>query len=78
MVRRTYYIMLVDSVEGVVVVLVGIVVVEDKHWKVEFQKISLAWLLKKITFWFKARVRVRVAVVTGDSDSERVYRDLSE
>ena len=61
-----------------VVVLVGIVVVEDKHWKVEFQKISSAWLLKKMVFWFKARVRVRVEVVTSDSDSERVYRDLSE
>ena len=76
MVRRTYCIMLVDSVEGVVVVLVGIVVVEDKHWKVEFQKISSAWLLKKMVFWF--RTRVRVGVVTSDSGSERVYSDLSE
>ena len=70
--------MLVDWAKGVVVVLVGIVVVEEEHWKVEFQKISSAWLLKKITFWFKARVRVRVEVVIGDSDSERVYRDLLE
>ena len=70
--------MLVDWAKGVVVVLVGIVVVEEEHWKVEFQKISSAWLLKKITFCFKARVRVRVEVVTGDSDSERVYRDLLE
>ena len=76
LVRRTYCIMLVDSVEGVVVVLVGIVVVEDKHWKVEFQKISSAWLLKKMVFWF--RTRVRVVVVTSDSGSERVYSDLSE
>ena len=76
LVRRTYCIMLVDSVEGVVVVLVGIVVVEDKHWKVEFQKISSAWLLKKMVFWF--RTRVRVGVVTSDSGSERVYSDLSE
>jgi len=45
---------------------------------VEFQKISSAWLLKKMVFWFKARVRVRVEVVTSDSDSKRVYRDLSE
>ena len=59
-----------------VVVLVGIVVVEDKHWKVEFQKISSAWLLKKMVFWF--RTRVRVGVVTSDSGSERVYSDLSE
>ena len=78
MVRRTYCIMLVDSVEGVVVFLVGIVVVEDKHWKVEFQKISSAWLYEKIVFWFRVRARVRVGVVTSDSDSERVYRDLSE
>ena len=70
--------MLVDWAKGVVVVLVGIVVVEEEHWKVEFQKISSTWLLKQITFWFKARVRVRVEVVTGDSDSERVYRDLLE
>ena len=70
--------MLADWAKGVVVVLVGIVVVEEEHWKVEFQKISSTWLLKQITFWFKARVRVRVEVVTGDSDSERVYRDLLE
>ena len=42
----------------------------------EFQKIFLVWLLKNIVFWF--RVRVRVGVVTSDSDSDRVYRDLSE
>ena len=78
LVRRTYHIMLVDWAKGVAVVLAGIVVVEEEHWKVEFQKISSAWLLKKMVFWFKARVRVRVEVVTSDSDSKRVYRDLSE
>ena len=70
--------MLVDWAKGVVVVLVGIVVVEEEHWKVEFQKISSAWLLKKIVFWFRGRVRVRVGIVTSDSDRERVYKDLSE
>ena len=59
-----------------VVVLTGIVVAKEEHWKVEFQKISLAWLLKKMVFWF--RTRVRVGVVTSDSGSERVYSDLSE
>ena len=47
LVRRTYHIMLVDWAKGVAVVLAGIVVVEE-HWKVEFQKISSAWLLKKM------------------------------
>ena len=72
--------MLVNWAKGVVVVQAGIVVVEEEHWKVEFQKISSAWLLKKIEFWFRVRVRVgvRVGVVTSDSDSDRVYRDLSE
>ena len=59
-----------------VVVLTGIVVAKEEHWKVEFQKISSAWLLKKMVFWF--RTRVRVVVVTSDSGSERVYSDLSE
>ena len=77
-VRRTYRILLINWAKGVAIVQAGIVVVEEEHWKVEFQKISSTWLLKKITFWFKARVRVRVEVVTGDSDSERVYRDLLE
>ena len=76
MVCRTYCMMLVDWAKGLAVVLAGIVVVEDKHWKVEFQKISSAWLLKKMVFWF--RTRVRVGVVTSDSGSERVYSDLSE
>ena len=76
LVRRTYHIMLVDWAKGVAVVLVGIVVVEEEHWKVEFQKISSAWLLKKMVFWF--RTRVRVEVMTSDSGSERVYSDLSE
>ena len=63
-----------------VVVLTGIVVAKEEHWKVEFQKISSAWLLKKMVFWFRTRVRVRVrvGVVTSDSGSERVYSDLSE
>ena len=80
LVCRTYRIMIIDWAKGVAVVLVWIVVVEEEHWKVEFQKISSAWLLKKIEFWFRVRVRVgvRVGVVTSDSDSERVYRDLSE
>ena len=78
MVHRTYHIMLVDWVKEVAIVLVGIVVVEEEHWKVEFQKISSAWLYEKIVFWFRVRARVRVGVVTSDSDSERVYRDLSE
>ena len=55
-VRRTYHIMLVDWAEGVVVVLVGIVVVVEEHWKVEFKKISSVWLLKNIVLWFRARV----------------------
>ena len=55
-VRRTYHIMLVDWAEGVAVVLVGIVVVVEEHWKVEFKKISSVWLLKNIVFWFRARV----------------------
>ena len=59
-----------------VVVLTGIVVAKEEHWKVEFQKISSAWLLKKMVFWF--RTRVRVGVVTSDSGNERVYSDLSE
>ena len=78
LVRRTYHIVLVDWAEGVAVVLVGIVVLEEEHWKVEFQKISSVCLLKKIVFWFRARVRVRLGVVTSDSNSKRVYRDLLE
>ena len=78
LVRKTYRIMLVNWAKGVVVVQAGIVVVEEEHWKVEFQKISSAWLYEKIVFWFRVRARVRVGVVTSDSDSERVYRDLSE
>ena len=80
LVCRTYCIMLVDWAKGLAVVLAGIVVVEEEHWKVEFKKISSAWLLKKIEFWFRARVRVgvRVGVVTSDSDNEKVYKDLSE
>ena len=76
LVCRTYCIMLVDWAKGLAVVLAGIVVVEEEHWKVEFKRISSAWLLKKIEFWF--RVRVRVGVVTSDSDNEKVYKDLSE
>ena len=76
LVRRTYRIMLVDWAKEVAVVLTWIVVVEEEHWKVEFQKISSAWLLKKMVFWF--RTRVRVEVMTSDSGSERVYSDLSE
>ena len=76
LVCRTYCIMLVDWAKGLAVVLAGIVVVEEEHWKVEFKKISLAWLLKKVEFWFRARVRV--GVVTSDSDNEKVYKDLSE
>ena len=78
LVCRTYRIMLIDWSKGVAVVLVWIVVVEEEHWKVEFQKISSVWLLKKIVFWFRARVRVRLGVVTSDSNSKRVYRDLLE
>ena len=72
--------MLVNWAKGVVVVQAGIVVVEEEHWKVEFQKISSAWLYEKIVFWFRVRVRVgvRVGVVTSDSDNEKVYKDLSE
>ena len=76
LVCRTYRIMLVDWAKEVAVVLAWIVVVEEEHWKVEFQKISSAWLLKKIAFWFRARVRV--GVVTSDSDNEIVYRNLLE
>ena len=47
--------MLVDWAKGVLVVLAGIVVVEEEHWKVKFQKISSTWLLKKIVFWFRER-----------------------
>lgn len=80
LVHRTYRIVLVDWAEGVAVVLAGIVVVEGEHWKVEFQKISSAWLLKKMVFRFRARVRVRMrlGVVTSDSDSKRVCEDLLE
>ena len=56
LVRRTYHIMLVDWAEGVAVVLVGIVVVVEEHWKVEFKKISSVWLLKNIVFWFRVKV----------------------
>ena len=56
MVHRTYHIMLVDWVKEVAIVLVGIVVVEEEHWKVEFQKISSVWLLKNIVFWFRVKV----------------------
>ena len=55
LVCRTYCIMLVDWAKGVIVVLAGIVVVEEEHWKVKFQKISSTWLLKKIVFWFRER-----------------------
>ena len=48
LVCRTYRIMLVDWAKEVAVVLAWIVVVEEEHWKVEFQKISSAWLLKKM------------------------------
>ena len=77
-VRRTYRILLINWAKGVAIVQAGIVVVEEEHWKVEFQKISSAWLYEKIVFWFRGRVRVRVGIVTSDSDRERVYKDLSE
>ena len=71
-VRRTYRILLINWAKRVVVVHAGIVVVEEEHWKAGFQKISLAWLLKKIVFWFRGRVRVRVGIVTSDSDRESI------